>query len=141
MWIATWALNTLVAQGKSTDWMVHMIGQAVGAYTNATHGMTLSAISMSYYRYIMQDGLQKFRRYAVNVWNVNTEGKTTEQIAKEGLDAMEEYMKGMGLVMNLTELGVTEDMIPGIVKATLILDGGYRLMTEEDIENVVRQSL
>ena len=25
MWIATWALNTLVAKGKSTDWMVHMI--------------------------------------------------------------------------------------------------------------------
>lgn len=24
MWIATWALNTLVAKGKSTDWEVHM---------------------------------------------------------------------------------------------------------------------
>ena len=45
MWIATWALNTLIAKGKSTDWMVHMIGQSVGAYTDATHGMTLSAIS------------------------------------------------------------------------------------------------
>ena len=31
MWIATWALNTLVAKGKSTDWMVHMIGQSIGA--------------------------------------------------------------------------------------------------------------
>ena len=41
MWIATWALNTLVAKGKTTDWMVHMIGQAIGAYTDATHGMTL----------------------------------------------------------------------------------------------------
>ena len=41
MWIATWALNTLVAKGKTTDWMVHMLGQAVGAHTNATHGMTL----------------------------------------------------------------------------------------------------
>ena len=40
MWTATWALNTLVAKGKTTDWMVHMIGQSVGAYTDATHGMT-----------------------------------------------------------------------------------------------------
>ena len=40
MWTATWALNTLVAMGKSTDWMVHMLGQAVGAHTDATHGMT-----------------------------------------------------------------------------------------------------
>lgn len=38
MWIATWALNTLVAKGKTTDWMVHMIGQSIGAYTDATHG-------------------------------------------------------------------------------------------------------
>jgi len=67
MWTAAWALNTLVAKGKSTDWMVHMIGQSVGAYTDATHGMTLSAISLPYYRSIMPYGLQKFKRYAINV--------------------------------------------------------------------------
>ena len=34
--------------------MVHMLGQSVGAYTNATHGMTLSAaVSLPYYRYIL----------------------------------------------------------------------------------------
>ena len=64
MWIATWALNTLVAKGKTTDWMVHMIGQSIGAYTDATHGMTLSAVSMAYYRFIMPYGLAKFRRFA-----------------------------------------------------------------------------
>ena len=83
MWIATWALNTLIAQGKTTDWEVHMLGQAVGAHTNATHGMTLSAVSMPYYRHIMKYGLQKFRRYAVNVWNIDPEGKTAEQVAEE----------------------------------------------------------
>ena len=39
MWTATWALNTLVGKGKSQDWMVHMMGQSIGAYTDATHGM------------------------------------------------------------------------------------------------------
>lgn len=141
MWIATWALNTLVAQGKSTDWMVHMIGQAVGAYTDATHGMTLSAVSIAYYRYIMNDGMPKFKRYAVNVWDINPEGKSDEQTAKEGLDAMEAYMKEIGVVMNLAELGVTEEMIPGIVKSTLIMDGGYKVLTAEDIETVLKQSM
>lgn len=61
MWIATWALNTLIAQGKTTDWMVHMIGQSVGAYTDATPGMTLLAVSMAYYRHIYTYGLEKFR--------------------------------------------------------------------------------
>jgi alcohol dehydrogenase YqhD (iron-dependent ADH family) len=32
-WICTWALNTFIACGKSTDWEVHMIGQSIGALT------------------------------------------------------------------------------------------------------------
>lgn len=67
MWTATWALNTLIGMGKSQDWMVHMIGQAVGAYTNATHGMTLSGVSIAYYRHIMQYGIKKFSRFATTV--------------------------------------------------------------------------
>lgn len=127
MWIATWALNTFVEMGKSTDWMVHMIGQSVGAYTNATHGMTLSAVSLPYYRYIMPYGLAKFVRFATNVWNVKTEGKTEEEIAAEGLNEMEKYMKEIGVVMNTSELGMTEDMIQGIAKGTFIMNGGYKV--------------
>ncbi len=141
MWIATWALNTLVAKGKSTDWMVHMLGQAVGAYTDATHGMTLSAVSMPYYRYILPYGMKKFARYAVNVWNVNAEGKNDEDIAKAGLCAMEEWMKKIGLVMNLTELGATEEMIDGITESTLVMDGGYKVLDKEDIKTVLKASL
>ena len=83
MWTATWTLNTLVAKGKATDWMVHMLDQAVGAYTDATHGMTLAAVSLPYYRYICPYGLEKFNRFAVNVCNVNPAGKTDEEIAAE----------------------------------------------------------
>jgi len=141
MWTATWALNTLVEKGKSEDWMVHMIGQAIGGYTDATHGMTLAAVSLPYYRYIMPYGLQKFKRYAINVWNVNPEGKTDEQIAKEGLKRMEEYMKELGLVMNIKDLGVTEDMLEGIAKKTFILEGGYKVLTREEIVEILKASM
>ncbi|MEE0742214.1 MAG: iron-containing alcohol dehydrogenase [Emergencia sp.] len=141
MWTATWALNTLIAMGKTTDWEVHMLGQAVGAHTDATHGMTLSAVSIPYYKYIMADGLQKFKRYAVNVWNVNPAGKTDEQIALEGLVCMENYMKEIGLVMNISELGVTKDMIEAVADSTLVMEGGYRVLTHEDIVNVLTASL
>ncbi len=85
MWIAAWALNTLVAKGKSTDWMVHMLGQAVAAHTDATHGMTLAAVSMAYYRFVCPFGLAKFKRFAMNVWDVNPEGKSDKQIAAYGI--------------------------------------------------------
>ena len=141
MWAATWALNTLVSRGKSTDWMVHMLGQSVGAYTDATHGMTLAAVSLPYYRYILPYGVQKFKRFAVNVWDVNPEGKTDEQVAKEGLTAMERWMKELGLVMNITELGATEDMIEGIADGTLIMPGGYKVLNREEIINILKESL
>ena len=141
MWTATWALNTLTAQGKTTDWEVHMIGQAVGAYTDATHGMTLAAVSMAYYRYIMPFGLKKFARYAVNVWGVNAEGKSEEQVATEGLVAMESWMNKIGLVMNLKDRGVTPDMIEGIADATLIMQGGYKVLTREEVIDILKQSL
>lgn len=141
MWTATWALNTLLDMGKTTDWMVHMIGQSIGAYTDATHGMTLSAVSIPYYRAICPYGLQKFKRFAMNVWNVNPEGKTDEEIADEGLKAMESWMRELGLVMNIRELGVTEDMLPGIVKGTFILDGGYKVLTEDEIMEILKESM
>lgn len=140
MWTATWALNTLVAKGKSTDWMVHMLGQAVAAYTDATHGMTLAAVTMPYYKYILPYGTAKFARYAVNVWNVNPKGKTQEQIANEGLTAMEKWMRKIGLVMNITELGASKEMLDGMVKSTLVMDGGYKVMNEKDIRAVLQES-
>ena len=141
MWTATWALNTLVAMGKDTDWEVHMLGQAVGAHTDATHGMTLAAVSMAYYRYIMPYGLAKFRRYAVSVWGVDPAGKTDEAVAAEGLERMEAWMRSLGLVMNLTDLGVKEDMIDGLVKSTLVMEGGYKVLTPEEIAQIFRASL
>ena len=141
MWTATWALNTLLAQGKSTDWMVHMIGQAVGAFTDATHGMTLAAVSLPYYRHICPCGLEKFRRFAVNVWQVNPDGKTDEQVAAEGLQCMENWMREIGLVMNLRELGVTEDMLEGIADATFIMEGGYKVLSREEVVQILQESL
>ena len=141
MWTATWALNTLIAKGKSTDWMVHMLGQAVGAYTNATHGMTLAAVSLPYYRYILPYGLPKFKRFAIEVWKVNPEGKADEEIAEEGLKAMEDWMKELGLAMKISELGATKDMIDGIADATLLLEGGYKVLKREEVVAILKESL
>ncbi len=141
MWTATWALNTLVSRGKSEDWMVHMLGQAVGAYTDATHGMTLAAVSLPYYRYIMPYGLKKFARFATEVWGISRDGKTDEQLANEGLSAMESWMKEIGLVMNLKDLGATDDMIEGIADATIILNGGYKVIDRDEVVQILKASM
>lgn len=141
MWTATWALNTLIAKGKPTDWMVHMLGQAVGAHTDAAHGMTLAAVSLPYYRYIMLYGLPKFVRFAKNVWDIDDAGKSDEQIAEEGLAAMESWMKELGLVMNISDLGANEEMLEGLADSTVILEGGYKVPERAEIINIFRNSL
>lgn len=141
MWTATWALNTLIAQGKSTDWMVHMIGQSIGAYTDATHGMTLAAVSLPYYRHICPYGLKKFCRFAVNVWNVDAAGKTEEEVAAEGLSRMESWMKEIGLIMNIAQLGVREEMLEGIADGTFIMQGGYHVLTHDEIVEILKESM
>lgn len=69
------------------------------------------------------------------------EGKTDEAIAQEGLAAMEDWMKEMGLVLHLAELGVTEDMLDGIAKGSFIMEGGYKVLTHQEIVDILRQSL
>lgn len=141
MWTATWALNTFVGCGKAQDWEVHMLGQAISAVTDATHGMTLAAVALPYYRHIMADGLPKFVRFAKTVWNVDGNGKTDEQVAAAGLDAMEAWMREIGCVMNITELGCDESMLDKLADATLIMKGGYRELTRDEIIAIFKASL
>lgn len=141
MWTATWALNTLVECGKSGDWMVHMLGQAVGGVTNATHGMTLAAVSQAYYHHVLPYGLPKFKRFAEAVWGIAPAGKTEEEVALAGLDAMKAWMEEIGVVLHLTELGVDESMLDQIADLTFHMDGGYKALKRDEILAIFRESL
>lgn len=141
MWTATWALNTLIAKGKTTDWEVHMLGQAVGAVTDATHGMTLAAVALPYYRLIMPYGVAKFARFATNVWGILPEGRTDEELAAAGLDAMEAWMREIGCVMSISELGCDEPMLEQLADATLTMEGGYHVLSREEKIQIFAESL
>lgn len=141
MWTATWGISPIVGSGKTQDWEVHMIGHAIGAYTNATHGMTLSAVSPAYYRHIMKYAVKRFARFATVVWGINPAGKTDEQLANEGIDALAAWIKEIGAASDISSLGVTEDMLEGIADATIILDGGYKILSHNEVIEILRDSL
>ena len=89
----------------------------------------------------MPYGVRKFARFAVNVWDISPDGKNEEELAKEGLSAMEAWMKELGLAMKLSEIGVTMEMIDDIVNGTLIMEGGYKVLSKEDVRKVLMQSM
>lgn len=139
MWNATLALNTITGLSKTQDWQVHMIEHQVGAYTDCAHGMGLAAVSLPYYRLIYKFGLDKFVRFATQVWGVSTEGKTKEQIALEGIDALEVFTKESGIVTSLEELGATKEMLPKIAESTIIIGNGYKKLTNEEVLNILEE--
>lgn len=137
MWSATLAINPIIGLSKTKDWQVHMIEHQLGAYTDCAHGMGLAAISLPYYRYIYKFGLDKFVRFATQVWGVVASGKTKEEVALEGIDAMEKFMKECEIVTNIKELGATEEMLPLIAKSTIIM-GGYKVLTADEILEILK---
>ncbi len=89
----------------------------------------------------MPYGVRKFARFATEVWGISRDGRTDEQLAKDGLEAMENWMKEIGLVMNITDLGATESMIEGIADATIILKGGYKVLNRSEVIQILKASL
>lgn len=137
MWSSTLAMNPIMGLSKTQDWEVHMIEHQLGAYTDCAHGMGLAAVSLPYYRYVCRYGLDKFVRFAKVVWNIDEAGKTKEEVALAGIDALEQFTKECGIVTNLKELGATEEMLPLIANSTVILNGGYKQMTKEEILEIL----
>ena len=139
MWNATLALNTMTGLSKAQDWQVHMIEHQLGAYTDCAHGMGLAAISLPYYRHISSHGVDKFARFSTHVWGIAADGKSNDVLAKEGIDALEAFCKECGIVISLKELGATEEMLPKIAGSTIILDGGYKKLTAEEILEILKE--
>ena len=140
-YLAEGLMRCIIDNGRVADWMVHMIGHAVGGVTDATHGMTLSAVSLPYYRFIMEAGLLRFVRFATQVWGIDAVGKTDREVAEEGLDAMEAWMRELGLAMSLSELGATEADLDDIVDGTFLLNGGYKALTKDDVRRILKESM
>ncbi len=139
MWSSTLAMNPIMGLSKTQDWQVHMIEHQLGAYTDCAHGMGLAAVSLPYYRAIYKDGLDKFVRFATQVWNVDPGGKTKDEIALAGIDALEDFCRECEIVTNLQDLGTTEDMLPMIAESTIIL-GGYKKMTKDEVLEVLKEA-
>ena len=64
-----------------------------------------------------------------------------EEVANASLAAMEDWMKKIGVAMSLSELGATEDMIEGIADGTFILEGGYKVLTRDEVIKILKESL
>lgn len=140
MWDATMAENRIIKLGKRMDFECHQMEHQLGAFTNCNHGAGLAVLHPVYYRHICRNGLAKFKRFAVNVWEISADGKTDEEIALAGIDALENFIVEIGLPRTLRELGVDESIdLKAIADSCAIVPGSYKKMTHEEIFEIFRE--
>lgn len=137
MWCATIGLNTITGLSKEQDWEVHMIEHQLGAYTDCAHGAGLAAVSVPYYQYIYPYGIDKFVRFAKNVWDIDTAAMSPDEAANAGIQKLRGFIQELGLPLTLRELGATEEMLPLIAEST-VQGGGYKQMGADDILQVLK---
>ena len=141
MWASTMAENRITKLGKACDFQAHQIEHQLGAYTDCNHGCGLAVIHPPYYRYIYKDGLDKFVRFAVNVWGISADGKSKEEMAAEGVQALAGFIKEIGLPTTLRELGVKDkSILPEIAESCNIAPGSYGNMTKEAVLEILNES-
>ncbi|MBQ7898034.1 MAG: iron-containing alcohol dehydrogenase [Clostridia bacterium] len=138
MWCATMGLNKITGLSKTQDWEVHGIEHQVGAYTDCPHGVGLAIVSIPYYKHIYSYGIDKFVRFALNVWNVDAKGKTKEEIAQEGIQKMADFIVEMGIPTKLRDIGATEEMLRDIA-FSIAEGGGYKAVTNEEIYEILKE--
>lgn len=140
MWDATMAENRIIKLGKRCDFECHQMEHQLGAYTNCNHGAGLAVLHPVYYRHIYKEGMAKFKQFAVNVWDVSTDGRTDEEIALAGIDALEDFIVEIGLPVTLQDLGANESTdLKAIADSCNLAPGSYKKMTHEEIFEIFKE--
>lgn len=133
MWDSTMAENRVIKMGKRCDFECHNMEHQLGAYTDCNHGCGLAVLHPVYYRHIYQKGLPKFMRFAENVWGIAHEGKSDEELALAGIQALSDFIQEIGLPTTLKELGVKKEQLKEIADSCGISAGSYKQMTHKEI--------
>ena len=132
MWDSAMGENGILKLGKQTDFQCHMLEHQLGAYTDCNHGQGLAVLHPTLYRHIYQSAEDKFTRWAQEVWLVQT--------AEDGIDALEDLIREVGLPTKLSEMGITLDDATrrAIADSTIITPGCCKQMTANELYEILK---
>ena len=136
MWASAMGENGILKIGKVTDFQAHQIEHQLGAYTDCNHGQGLAVIHPVLYRHMYRDGLEQFARFAQNVWGISGDGRSQEELAAAGIQALADFVKEIGMPATFTEMGITDRSVLKATADTCNLTAGCckKLSREEVLE-------
>ena len=141
MWASAMGENGILKIGKITDFQAHQLEHQLGAYTDCNHGKGLAVIHPVLYRHIYRNHAARFARFAKEVWNIPEEGKTEETLALEGIQALADFIREIGLPTSFTEMGITEESVLRAADSSNISAGCCKKLSREEMFEILKECL
>ena len=141
-WASAMAENGILKIGKVTDFQGHQIEHQLGAYTDCNHGCGLAVIHPALYRHMYKEAPARFARFAQVVWGVDQAGRTEEETALAGIDALAAFIREIGLPATFTEMGITDESVLRATADTCNLTAGCcKKFDQEEIFQLLKECL
>ncbi|MFB5762200.1 iron-containing alcohol dehydrogenase [Paenibacillus medicaginis] len=143
MYCGTMALNGFLNMGLAGDWATHNIEHAVSAVYDIPHGGGLAIIFPNWMTYNLHVKPERFKRLAVNVFNVNPEGKSDEQVGEEGIQALRDFWSSIGAPSRLADYDIGDKDIELMADKAMRFGpfGGFNKLQREDVIAIYKASL
>lgn len=109
MLCGTMAHSGILGLGRDEDWASHRIGHEITALYGTTHGVTLAMILPAWMKYVYKKNIDRFVQFAKNVFNIDAESKTDEEVALTGIERFEEFLKDINIPVKLKDEGIPYD--------------------------------
>ena len=145
MLACTYGCNGILALGNSySGWPCHGIEHTLSAYYDITHGEGLAIITPRWMRHILNERtIDRFVKYGINVFGIDP-ALPKQEIAGKAIDATYEFFESINIPMHLREVGIDESRIDEMAHHIAVnegLDKAYVPLTEQDIKEILRESL
>lgn len=143
LYCGTMALNGTLPVGVETDWATHSIEHAVSAVYDIPHGGGLAIIFPKWMRYVYRENVQRFKRYATEVWGVDPAGKSDDEIALAGIEATEAFFTRIGAPTRLADYQIGDEKLQVMAeKATPFGSiGRFKKLASTDVAEILRMCL
>ncbi|MER2107003.1 MAG: iron-containing alcohol dehydrogenase [Solibacillus sp.] len=143
MLAGTLGLNGFLSLGSRGDWATHNIEHAVSAYYDIPHAAGLAILFPNWMRHNVHVNPERFAKVATRVFGVTTEGKTVEEVALEGIDALSKFWTSIGAPSRLADFDITDEKFENIIDHTLVNGpfGNFTKLQREDVEAILKASL
>ena len=131
--------NVLLNAGKPGDFQAHQMENLLCAHSHGTHGTQLAIIHPIYYKHIYKYGAEKFAWFAKAVLDVDGTNKTDEEVALEGINALQQLIIDASLPTSLKETNydLTQEVIEDVANNFNASAGSYKPLSKEEVIEIL----